>query len=669
MPTGEGLLARARQHVGEEYRNGLVPKDDGNWHGPWDCAEFASWLVFQESGQIYGCTDPNAAPARADAYTGAWRRDARTRGRLVSVEEAAATAGAMLLRYPPGPGEMGHIAVSDGEGGTVEAKGAAYGVVEDKAGGRRWNTGVLVPGIDYASPGQPVAVSPPALLFGIGIPNMNADAVRRIQHALKAKGFDPGALDGVFGPDTAAAVSRFQKAMGIVADGEVGKDTARLLGLNLPDLAGTVVRSALTGLAVANPLLVVATALLPAIARAVAGDRSGAVASAASQAVAEVTGAQDPEGARARLDLEPGLQGALQIRLAEIANAADGERLAAEAEARRDASAAELQRRDDARKELETRLADAEKARQAAIEHARIGGPSSWGPILVSGIVTVGFFLILFLWIGLLMYYNDGVEDTFDPTLMQIINISIGALTVAFSTVVTFWLGSSEGSRRKDVAAAQSRIEQAERDGGLIAAAQNSAPATAPQGGGESDAPGSNFERCLGVVLAREGGFSDDPRDRGGPTMFGVTLGTLSDWRGHPVTTEDVQALTREEAREIYRSLYWNRMRCDDLPIGVDLLVFDLGVHAGPGASARVLQKSVGAEQDGSIGDATIAATCAARPREVIEEFHRHKLARYQEMPAWATYGKGWGARAEAIRIAAIDMVAPTMIGPRAVAA
>ena len=69
MPTGEGILARARAHVGQQYRHGVVPKDDPNWKGPWDCAEFASWLVFQEGQLVYGCTDPKAAPGSADAYT------------------------------------------------------------------------------------------------------------------------------------------------------------------------------------------------------------------------------------------------------------------------------------------------------------------------------------------------------------------------------------------------------------------------------------------------------------------------------------------------------------------------------------------------------------------------------------------------------------------------
>src|SRR5688572_30758689 len=123
MPTGLAMLELARQHIGEEYQNVLVPKNNANWSGPWDCAEFMSWLVFQEAGILYGCIDNETTPSQAEAYTGAWKRDAEQRGTRVSVEKAAATAGGILLRYPPGPGKMGHIALCDGKGGTVEAKG------------------------------------------------------------------------------------------------------------------------------------------------------------------------------------------------------------------------------------------------------------------------------------------------------------------------------------------------------------------------------------------------------------------------------------------------------------------------------------------------------------------------------------------------------------------
>ena len=76
MATGAQLLALAETRIGEKYVNVQVPKDNRKWHGPWDCAEFASWLVYQGTGKLYGCIDNAADPAVADAYSGAWVRDA-----------------------------------------------------------------------------------------------------------------------------------------------------------------------------------------------------------------------------------------------------------------------------------------------------------------------------------------------------------------------------------------------------------------------------------------------------------------------------------------------------------------------------------------------------------------------------------------------------------------
>jgi hypothetical protein len=231
-PSGAGLVQRARAHIGEQYVNTQVPKDDPHWHGPWDCAEFVSWLVYQEAGTLYGCVDDTAPPAKADAYTGAWKADLERLGKRVSVEEAAATVGGIVLRYPPGPGKMGHIAVCDGNGGTIEAKGRRYGVVADTVQGRGWHTGILIPGISYGA-GVPIKVVPPAIVYEVGAPNMDMAVVTRIQMALAAKGFDPGLIDGEFGLNTQAAVLRFQEAEGMVVDGAVGPETAATLGVSL----------------------------------------------------------------------------------------------------------------------------------------------------------------------------------------------------------------------------------------------------------------------------------------------------------------------------------------------------------------------------------------------------------------------------------------------------
>ena len=91
MATGKEIVNLALKHVGEQYVLGaVVPKDDPAWDGPWDCAEFVSWCVYQTAKVLYGCDNDRGEPATADAYTGFWGRDARSIGREISLAEAGA---------------------------------------------------------------------------------------------------------------------------------------------------------------------------------------------------------------------------------------------------------------------------------------------------------------------------------------------------------------------------------------------------------------------------------------------------------------------------------------------------------------------------------------------------------------------------------------------------
>ena len=231
--NGVDLVQLGLKHVGEKYHLGAaVPKDNANWTGPWDCAEFASWIVFQVSGVLYGCSNDSGNPATADAFTGFWDRDAAHLGHIIPIEEAGRTPGAAVLRRPP-PGGIGHVVLSDGMGGTVEAHSSADGVVQLKLAGRRWDMGILVPAITY-QPLNPVTVpSPPTKIYRLAIPPMSGPVVQQIQTGLKQKGFDPGAIDGTFGPHTQAAVAALQISLGLTPDGEVGPLTAKALGLTL----------------------------------------------------------------------------------------------------------------------------------------------------------------------------------------------------------------------------------------------------------------------------------------------------------------------------------------------------------------------------------------------------------------------------------------------------
>lgn len=163
----------------------------------------------------------------------------------------------------------------------------------------------------------------------------------------------------------------------------------------------------------------------------------------------------------------------------------------------------------------------------------------------------------------------------------------------------------------------------------------------------------SRFNTCLDLVLGHEGGFSNDPKDRGGATNLGITRATLSAWRGRPVTEAEVRALGLGEAKAIYRARYWDVLRCDELPAGIDLMVFDFGVNAGPGAASRMLQRAVGTSPDGKVGPLTIKAAQAADRYAAIDRMAAIREAHYRSLDTFPRFGRGWLRRTAEIREAA----------------
>jgi lysozyme family protein len=168
----------------------------------------------------------------------------------------------------------------------------------------------------------------------------------------------------------------------------------------------------------------------------------------------------------------------------------------------------------------------------------------------------------------------------------------------------------------------------------------------------------NNFEACLGFTLQFEGGFVNDPDDPGGATNLGVTIGTLSEVLGRPATVAEVKALTPKTVEPIYRQRYWNLVHGDELPFGLDLAVFDFGVHSGPARSIMALQHVLGVADDGKIGPITIAAANRADPARAIQTLCAERLTFLSRLSIFAKFGKGLRNRVALAEKAALDMVA-----------
>ena len=134
-------------------------------------------------------------------------------------------------------------------------------------------------------------------------------------------------------------------------------------------------------------------------------------------------------------------------------------------------------------------------------------------------------------------------------------------------------------------------------------------------------------------IVRREGGYVDDPSDPGGATKYGVTLGTLRRLkldltRDQKIDRDDVHAMTRLSARDIYIRDYYKRPRLDLLPDVLQASVFDMYVNAGANA-VEILQRLLRdmgqmVSVDGIVGPQTAGAAelaHAAAPQHLVDAY------------------------------------------------
>lgn len=166
-----------------------------------------------------------------------------------------------------------------------------------------------------------------------------------------------------------------------------------------------------------------------------------------------------------------------------------------------------------------------------------------------------------------------------------------------------------------------------------------------------------NFADCLEMLLKHEGGYVNHPKDPGGETNLGVTRKVWEQWIGKPAGKDAMKKLTVADVSPLYKKLYWDRVRGDDLPSGVDWAVFDWAVNSGTGRAAKALQKIVGVEPDGGIGAATVAAVKKADPATVIKKLALMRENFYRNLPTFGTFGRGWLRRNDETLEVALSMV------------
>lgn len=160
-------------------------------------------------------------------------------------------------------------------------------------------------------------------------------------------------------------------------------------------------------------------------------------------------------------------------------------------------------------------------------------------------------------------------------------------------------------------------------------------------------------------ILKHEGGFVDHPKDPGGATNRGVTIGTLKrlgidvDGDGDSDIT-DLRNLRESDAVRVFKLFYADKVQADLLPIGLDYAMTDFAVNSGPSRAAKHLQRILGIEQDGDIGPKTLAKVSACDPAALIASLSDSRLRFLRALDTWPEFGRGWQRRVDDVRAAAL---------------
>lgn len=172
-----------------------------------------------------------------------------------------------------------------------------------------------------------------------------------------------------------------------------------------------------------------------------------------------------------------------------------------------------------------------------------------------------------------------------------------------------------------------------------------------------------NFAICFAQTERYEGlhKFSNNKHDPGGATYSGVTQRVYNAYRaGLKMPVQDVRRMSDGECQFIYERQYWDAVHGDTLPAGLDLVLYDCAVNAGPVKAIKLLQQAFNVHVDGHWGLETTAAVQNVTSRAFwIKRYCALRLGFLHRLTTWNFFGRGWSARVNGIQAAAVDMATP----------
>lgn len=157
------------------------------------------------------------------------------------------------------------------------------------------------------------------------------------------------------------------------------------------------------------------------------------------------------------------------------------------------------------------------------------------------------------------------------------------------------------------------------------------------------------FDKAFDRVIGHEGGFQKDPKDRGNWTSGKIGVGQLKGTKyGLAAMTYpdlDIENLTVEDAKKIYHRDWWVKLGMDKFHPAMSFQMFDAAINHGMHNATKILQRAVGAKDDGSIGPKTIDSVKLVELNDLLMLFLAERLQFMTDIKTFDTYGRGWSRR------------------------
>lgn len=157
-----------------------------------------------------------------------------------------------------------------------------------------------------------------------------------------------------------------------------------------------------------------------------------------------------------------------------------------------------------------------------------------------------------------------------------------------------------------------------------------------------------NFLRCFDRLIDHEGKYVNNPDDPGGETNWGISKRSYPDL--------DIQRLTREDAKSIYKVDFWDRVEGDKLPASLAYQLFDFAVNSGVETAIRYFQRALGIADDGYWGPLSKKAACSRSESDMVMLLNAERLDFMTRLSNWPNASRGWARRiAKNLKYGAMD--------------